>query len=104
MRRTGHRGAVGEHQEALARRLGHRHGADVHVGYIAHVGDAEALAADNGHRSVEHHLGEVQRGPHLSGQGRPEDERRVDHHELRVTTVVLDEDLLNVCATENNRG
>ena len=46
------RGAVGEHQEALARRLGHRHRADVHVGYIAHIGDAEALAADNGRQAL----------------------------------------------------
>ena len=38
------RRAVGERQEALARRLGRGHRPDVQVGHVAHVGDAEALA------------------------------------------------------------
>jgi hypothetical protein len=36
---------VGQRQEALAGRLGRGHRADVQIGHVAHIGDAEALAS-----------------------------------------------------------
>ena len=54
------RRTVGERQEAFAGCIVRAHRLDVQVSHVAHVGDTEALARDDGDRPVQHRLDHLQ--------------------------------------------